>query len=406
MFRRLKPYQLWVDLGLAAVSFLLACLSYALVSGYVSVATVFGMAVAFAVRRLNPGLALGFAWVSAVVLVSLGSSPDVSNIAIVPVLFATSAYGSRLVKWLGFASTIVGAAIIAIYLVALPALSSGVAYEPDGRLDPALWQAAANTLALFVATLAVFLLSWVCGQLFASYSVTRESRRAQATAEWQQLRAREDVMVEQERVRIARDMHDVVAHSLAVVIAQADGARYARAADPAAVDSALTAISATAREALGDVRILLGQLRHGQEQGPTRALDDIAPLVERFRSSGLPIEWVTEGRPGPLPMGQQLALYRIVQESLTNALRHGDVGSTVVIRVRWRDDTVAVDITSALLGPPPEQLRAGHGLAGMRERAVLVGGAFSAGSAGSSFVVSATVPRVVTTTTPSIGIPA
>ncbi|MEY2848947.1 MAG: hypothetical protein RI885_1612 [Actinomycetota bacterium] len=422
MFRTLRPHQIVVDVSVPLVCVLLAFLVYAESAGIGSELVVLGMGAALALRRVSPALALGAAWLVAVPQVAAGLSPNPSNLAIIPVLFATSAYGGPVVKWLGFSSTFVGAAIIALYVVALPASRSGVAYEIDGTFDPVFWETAANTLALFAATLAVFLLSWVLGQSYAIYGAARASRQAQVQAEQQRQRARYDVVVEQERVRIARDMHDVVAHSLAVVIAQADGARYARAMDPAVVDSALTTISSTAREALGDVRILLGQLRHDQVEGPQRALDDVDPLIEQFRSSGLTVEVVTEGVIGPLGTGQQLALYRLVQEALTNALRHGDTGSTVLVRFRWTDDAVSLDVTSALLfessdASEPSTVSptgAGHGIAGMRERALLVGGGFSAGVIGQSFVVSAVVPRVplptasvpVQSSTPPIGTPA
>ncbi len=396
MFRLLKPHQIVVDVTVPLVCVLLAFLVYAESAGLGSELVVLGMGAALMVRRISPALSLGAAWVVALVQVGVGLSPDPSNLAILAILFASSAHGGRVVKWLGFASTFVGAAIIALYVVAYPASTAGVAYEFDGRFDPAFWEVAANTLALFAATLAVFLLSWVLGQSFAIYGAARASKRAQVQAEVQRQRARQDVVVEQERVRIARDMHDVVAHSLAVVIAQADGARYARAMDPTAVDTALTTISTTAREALGDVRILLGQLRHSQIEGPQRALDDLDPLLEQFRGAGLTVELRTDGVTGPLGTGQQLALYRIVQESLTNALRHGDLGSTVLVGFRWADESVAVEITSSLLAEGPDLGTFGHGIAGMRERAALVAGRFSAGIVGQSFVVSAVVPRVST----------
>ncbi|WP_316313707.1 sensor histidine kinase, partial [Clavibacter michiganensis] len=139
-------------------------------------------------------------------------------------------------------------------------------------------------------------------------------------------RALQDVVVEQERNRIARDMHDVVAHSLAVVIAQADGARYARLVDPEAADEALRTISTTARQALGDVRILLAQLRHSEDDAPQPELKELSDLIDQMRSTGLTIEFVETGQPGEFGTGQQLAVYRIVQEALTNVLRHGDVG--------------------------------------------------------------------------------
>src|SRR5690606_25299861 len=132
------------------------------------------------------------------------------------------------------------------------------------------------------AFVAMFGLSWTLGLLARTRRTARESRQAQERAEFEEAQARQDVIVEQERNRIARDMHDVVAHSLAVVIAQADGARYAQASDPDATSAALTTISNTAQEPLSHVRILLGQFRHrhGGSLQPVR--DDRDRLIEQM----------------------------------------------------------------------------------------------------------------------------
>ena len=152
-----------------------------------------------------------------------------------------------------------------------------------------------------------------------------------------QKRAEAEAAAEQERVRIARDMHDVVAHSLAVVIAQADGARYAAAsADPAAAAEALGTISTTARAALADVRLLLTQLRHSQSAGPAAAaFADLEELYAQVRSAGVELRVDVDPAPAAEPSAAvQLAVYRILQEALTNAIRHGD-GGPVSVRLAW-----------------------------------------------------------------------
>ena len=134
-------------------------------------------------------------------------------------------------------------------------------------------------------------------------------------------------------MRIARDMHDVVAHSLAVVIAQADGARYAprRRRIPAVATEALGTISTTARAALADVRLLLTQLRHSQGDGPQPTLADLEALYAQVRAAGVDLRVdVDPAPPGEPPAAVQLAVYRILQEALTNALRHGDGGPVAV----------------------------------------------------------------------------
>ncbi|WNY34189.1 histidine kinase [Curtobacterium flaccumfaciens] len=220
------------------------------------------------------------------------------------------------------------------------------------------------------------------------------SREAQLLAERDAARADRAVAVEQERVRIARDMHDIVAHSLAVVIAQSDGARYALKADPAVADQALSTISTTARRALGDVRELLGALRHEQGTAPTPEIDDIDRLVDEMRQLGLDVRVEREGDPGGLPTTTQLAVYRIVQESLTNAYKHGEPGSPVHAALTYRPDTVEIAVVNRRADDGVRGPGTGHGLVGMRERAVMTGGTMTAGARGDDFAVAVRMPTV------------
>jgi signal transduction histidine kinase len=230
------------------------------------------------------------------------------------------------------------------------------------------------------------MLSWVIGLLVRTAQRARENRRAAVVAE-------SEVVAEQERTRIARDMHDVVAHSLAVVVAQADGARYLGAKDPAATEQALSTIATTAREALSDVRVLLAQLRYSQADGPQPTLVDLDRLVEQLRASGLRVARETSGAPLPLGTAQQLAVYRIVQESLTNALRHADTAQEAVVRFDWTPYGLDLTVTSSLADEKAKPASGpAHGIAGMTERAVLVGGRLTAGPDGDRWVVRAWLP--------------
>lgn len=198
-------------------------------------------------------------------------------------------------------------------------------------------------------------------------------------------------IADMERVRIARDMHDVVAHSLAVVIAQADGARYAAAQNPAAATDALSTISTTARAALSDVRLLLQQLRHSQADGPQPTLADIESLYAQVRAAGVELETTVDSAPDAEPPASvQLALYRILQEALTNALRHG-ADRRVAVRFAWHPDRVDLTVRNRLGDTPPSS-SPGHGVIGMRERAQLAGGTLSAQPESRDFVVRATLP--------------
>lgn len=379
-FRPLTRYQLTTDLVIAAVFGLLSLVVELL--GTVQAPHAIGGALmvlafsaALAVRRLHPGLALGLAWVGAATQMGFGLTPSPTDLSIFAVLYATAAYGSTRVFWTGFGSALAGAVIVPVYLV-----GRGMSEPPTAEV----WFVAG---ALLLAAGFALMLSWVSGALVRTAMRAAENSRAQRAAE-------AETIAEQQRVRIARDMHDVVAHSLAVVIAQADGARYAAVGDPSATSDALATISSTARSALGDVRLLLTQLRHSQAEGPQPTLADLDDLFARMRAAGMVLDVrVVPTPPGEPPGAVQLAVYRILQEALTNALRHG-VDPRVHVELGWFADRVVLSVRNAR---PTASVAAvgsagGHGLIGMRERAQLVGGSLTAGPEYGEFAVEATLP--------------
>jgi signal transduction histidine kinase len=392
MINRLTSTRALIDVGIALVYLLVGMALYWSDSLW-HVAIVFLFAVALGLRRFSPLLALGICWLAALCQMYFAHiGPVAPDLAILAVIYTTAAYGDRATRWIGFASIFVGATLGGIYIAwggGTPSIGVSVTVK-------SLAEAARTLINVgfdFVLLLGLLGAPWAAGTIVRTRIAARESRLAQQAAQSEVQAAEQDVIVEQERNRIARDMHDVVAHSLAVVIAQADGARYAQANDPTAVDGALTAISITAREALADVRLLLAQLRHPQSEAPQPALADLARLLEQLRASGLKTTFETKGTPLALGTGQQLAVYRIVQEALTNALRHGDVSQPALVRFEWTPDDLEVTITSAVITTPATaELRVGHGLAGMKERAALVGGQLTATSDDSLFIVRATIP--------------
>ncbi|MCR2813771.1 sensor histidine kinase [Microbacterium sp. zg.Y1084] len=381
MFRPLKPYQIVVDVVVAGL-FALMALPYELVTssaaafGTVSATfLVLSMAIALALRRASPALALGVAWAGAILQMGFLRTPGFADIAIFAVLYATAAYGSRRVFWAGLASSILGAVVITVYVFGL---LPGV--------NILSWSNLPTAVALLIAAAFGLGLWWTLGALVRTGIRARENRQAQRAAE-------AETAAEQERVRIARDMHDVVAHSLAVVIAQADGARYAAAADPQAATTALATISTTARSALADVRLLLTQLRHSQGEGPQPTIADLEELYAQVRSAGVNLRVdVDPVPPGAPPAAIQLAVYRILQEALTNALRHG-AGGAVTVKLAWHPDRVTILVDNpAGDAPATDEPARGHGLIGMRERALLAGGTLDAGRENGAFVVRASLP--------------
>jgi signal transduction histidine kinase len=199
-----------------------------------------------------------------------------------------------------------------------------------------------------------------------------------------------------ERARIAREMHDVVAHNLSVMIALCDGAAYHVHDAPDRVASALDQASQAGRRALGEMRQLLGVLRDAPTPGTpgtpasvaVTAPDRLTPqpgrrqlgeLVERLRAAGLPVTFADRGRPGDLPAGLELAVYRIVQEALTNTLKHAGPGATAAVHVTWHERAVELEVTDTGAVPAGSTHTGGAGLRGMGERAAVYGGHLEAG---------------------------
>lgn len=383
MFRKLTRYQYAADVGYAAIVGLLGAPA-AKSDGWAGIGVLLGYVVVLVFRRSSPLLALGLGWLVAILQMALLLGARPVDVAILAVLYSTAAYGDRVLRWVGLASAVAGGVCAAIYFT----FRVG---EVSAQLDQATRSGSAATYQFFfilVACWGVLGFSWALGRL--AYA-RRSAVAAKHARELEQARARQDVVVEQERNRIARDMHDTVAHSLAVVIAQADGARYARLVDPAAAEQALTTIAATARTALGDVRGLLGQLRHGRGDAPASEGADLERLLQQMREAGLDIDLRQSATPLQLGTGQQLAVYRIVQEALTNALRHGDATVPVTLAIDADADSVRVTVRNRLRDGLRVE-RAGHGLVGMRERATLSGGSFAAGRDGDDWSVATWLP--------------
>ena len=187
----------------------------------------------------------------------------------------------------------------------------------------------------------------------------------------------------EERRRIARELHDIVAHSIAVMVALSDGAAATALRDPGAAREASQQASAAGRQALGEMHRLLGVLRDGDrdEFAPQPTLAELPALLTSVRAAGLRVELVEGGTRPPLPPSTQLALYRLVQESLTNIVKHGHGVTRVTVALRYRG--AALDLTVDDDGRPQDAEQtgepAGHGLVGMQERVAAVSGTLHAG---------------------------
>jgi signal transduction histidine kinase len=220
---------------------------------------------------------------------------------------------------------------------------------------------------------------------------TRSLRAAEARAARLEVDRREAIL--DERTRIARELHDVIAHSVSVMTVQAGAAEEMLRVDPTRAVEPVRAVQETGRQALVEMKRLVGMLREGDEEtglAPQPGVADVDRLVAQMLEAGLEVELRVEGTPRPVPIGVDLSAYRVVQEALTNALKHGG-GARAVVTLRYCDDELAVEVADN--GRGGVATGHGHGLAGMRERVGIFGGSFEAGPrSGGGFAVRASLP--------------
>lgn len=341
-----------------------------------------GMLVPLAWRRTRPVASAAVVALFALAYLAAGFFPNVPIVAVPMSVYALTAYGPRWASRAGLAAGLAGGALLGLRQ-----------YSPEN--DDLGFLVAAGMIATICA--AIVLIAWLLGDLTnvrrrQLLDLADRNRRLEIEREQESRLA-----ASAERARIAREMHDVVAHSLSVMIAQADGGRYAAAADPEAAGRVLTTISDTGRSALADMRRLLGVLRTGDDGTQVRpqpTLDDVPTLVATIDESGLPATLDTTGMPRRLPAGAELAIYRIIQESLTNTMKHGGPGTTARVRIEYSEPGITVRVHDDGRGAGADMSDGlGNGIRGMHERATLYGGSVTAGpSTGGGFAVHAFFP--------------
>jgi signal transduction histidine kinase len=391
----LRGHPVLVDsvLALFLAGLGLATLDIPYLPSVIGAVFVVAMALPAALRRKYP---LGaFAAVLAIggAQVFVLNRPLVTDLSVVVLLYTLAAYRPRRLSVLGLVGCLAGSAIAIGRWVPVPIFDSSYKL---GEVIAAFWGPA--------------LTAWLIGDLTQwrrGYYQALEERAARLERERD---AQVQVAAAAERARIARELHDVVAHNVSVMVVQADGAGYALDSSPEQVRTALDAIARTGRSALAEMRSLLGVLRAADggaaELAPQPGIEQVAELLEQARAAGLPVSFAVQGTPRDLPAGQALAAYRIVQESLTNARKHGGTAAAVSVTLRFSADRLVINVTDAGrdgtgghaksgqdsgLSPAGDGL--GHGLVGMRERAEAYGGTMVAGPrGGGGWRVSATLP--------------
>jgi signal transduction histidine kinase len=299
-----------------------------------------------------------------------------------PALFAAAAHAEHRTK----AWVVMPASVVVLMVTA----SFGLLDDPDG----------------YQYLTAVSMFGFLVGAIVAGLVVRNRERifvdteRRAAEAEADRL-AEAERAVAKERSRIAREMHDVVAHSMSVVAVQAAAGREIVHTDPDKAARVFARIEAVGRESLTELRRMLGVLREVGDESPSLApqpgVAEIADAVEQSNAAGVATQLIVHGQQRPLPAGVELTAFRIVQEALTNVRKHAGRPAAATVSIDYAPGAVVLEIVDDGRGAATSMssLGAGHGLLGMRERAEIYGGEFSAGPRpGGGFAVRASLPLV------------
>jgi signal transduction histidine kinase len=368
---------------------------------FVQLLVTIGMAAAAALFRQSPGVALALVWIACGIQVTSGIGMMFAELAAAIVSFGTARFGSTVVLWVSGLSIPVGAVIAIAYLM------------PSNLADLAGLRSVASSsmylmprwVLFFVVALTgvTFLtLPWLLGLLLRSRETTRQSQFEQRVAESDaaraqagQLQAQEIADLRAQQATLANDVHDVVGHSLAVILAQAESAQYLPADDPERIRQTMANIATSARQSLQDVRQVLATTPQAETTTANGGLDS---LIEGVRAAGNDVDSTVVGTPQPLPPELDAVAFRVMQEMLTNALKHGVRGEPVSVERHW-DGELRIEVRNVITAEAAPQADAGQqglGLEGMRRRLESVGGRIDVrrrgGADAASFTVTAWVP--------------
>lgn len=338
-----------------------------------------------AIGTMPPWLAVVVTAVTGVAIALRRRWPVAVLAVIAVVIIVQQAYGASL----NFGSL---AAVIALFTVAsdTPRRTSLVvlALLPAYLLAADLMYAAVHPLTTevlvgqFISAVVIFAIVWLAGDSLRSRRARMRELEDRAERLEREQAERARVAVQAERAVIARELHDIVAHSVSVMVVQAAAARRVVDDQPDDARAAMASIETTGREALSEMRRLLGVLRSDDGPAPLepqQGLASIGTVIAGADRAGVVVELVVEGEPRTLPPGLDLTAYRIVQEALTNTVKHA-APAHATVRIRYEPDALDLDITDDGSRPAgPETLAGGHGLIGMEERVRLYGGDFAAG---------------------------
>lgn len=349
---------------------------------------------ALIVRRLLPATALALAWVSTIAQLSSGLDVSFLQVGTVIVLYSAVAYGSRWVMVLAAISVIAGVTVSVVTLVGAHSWT-WVFVPPSNR---PIFTPIVVLTAIPLAVLGGAALSGLASRLLRRW---QQSSLDRTLAEEEARRSEAIAVLEREKVELARDVHDVVGHSLAVIIAQSDSVRFLDASDPDAVRRTVATIAETARRSLGEVRQVLAQMDAVETTG-AGVVPDLDQLLANVRDSGAILSTSQRGDPLPLSPRAADAAHRVLQETLTNALRFADRDQPIVVRRTWSPTGLELTVRNHVLpGDTNGTDHGGSGIVGMTARLDAVGGRLAvrsipdAAGSGSTFEALASIPAAV-----------
>ena len=292
-----------------------------------------------------PGLALALVWAVLLSVTVMGVPPQLALVMTASVGFACSAWGSRLTLWLSGLSVPLG--IVVVFVALDPLVVSRLAGD-WGAWDFAynLYQTVDWRLIIGASTLLVLLAPWLAGLVVRFRNRSEAAVRETAVAEAERDHAEEVAQAREQQAQLARDVHDVVGHSLTVILAQAQAAQFHR--DEAQVRQALDTIATTAQTSLEDVRRVLSATSGAPQHAP--AVEELHAMLDAVRASGRRVEFVEEGQPRPLPPELATVAHRVVQEMLTNAVRHGAESEPILVERHWAWD-LRLEVANAVADP-------------------------------------------------------
>lgn len=357
----------------------------------VVVIMVFHMA-PWVIRRTNPVASAALVVVGSLIHLILGPELVPTMFMVLLTVQNLAHIGPRWASIAGLLTGLAGGLLFGAAIAFIPHVMGPGGQNAGDILEPIGWEVG---VVMSIPSIALVVLAWAIGNIQRTRRVRLETLQARAQQLAVEARQERELAAADERNRIARELHDIVAHSLQVMISQADGGRYAAKTQPEVAGKTLETIADTGRDALNQMRRLLGVLRDTDDAdtAPQPTLADLDELIDTVRLSGRQVDLDTTGQPArQLAEGAELVLYRVIQEALTNVARHAGPHASAVVTLHWRDTGVSVTIEDDGVGAT-ETDNAGQGLVGMRERTALYDGTLHAGSkASGGFRVHAHLP--------------